>query len=224
MTSCFHCAPPPYSPLCPALFEKKWQSTWMDESLLRFLSLLQAPSSSSSSSPIPSFFTEVTGGVFSFPFLTNEACEIILSEVENYLKYCNENNLPIHRPNSMNNYGLILRQMGLYDIIVDLQEKYLYPISAKLFPLHSMGGFSSHHTFIVSYSTDRDTHLDMHTDDSDVTFNICLGKEGFMASGEHSCRCTHSFSFVGKVVDSISHLIYYFRHFRLLLSLTNQHL
>ena len=108
---------------------------------------------------------------------------MIQQEVENYLEYCTDNKLPIHRPNSMNNYGVVLLQMGLHDLIVDLQEKLLYPISSKLFPVQSMGGFSSHHAFIVSYSTEKDTHLDMHTDDSDVTFNICLGKEGFTASG-----------------------------------------
>ena len=87
----------------------------------------------------------------------------------------------------MNNYGIVMRQMGLHELILDLQVNYLHPISAELFPLHSNGGFSSHHSFIVSYSTDKDTHLDMHTDDSDVTFNICLGNEGFTASGLTFC-------------------------------------
>lgn len=34
---------------------------------------------------------------------------------------------------------------------------------------------------------DEDKGLDMHTDDSDVTLNICLGREGFEASGLTFC-------------------------------------
>ena len=190
MTSCFHCAHvPPYKPLCAALFEKKFQSSWLRRELLTYLSSISpnSSSSSSSSSPNSSFVQEVTKGVYSFPFLTNEASGMILKEVQHYMKYCGEHDLPIHRPNSMNNYGIVMRQMGLHELILDLQVNYLHPISAELFPLHSNGGFSSHHSFIVSYSTDKDTHLDMHTDDSDVTFNICLGNEGFTASGLTFC-------------------------------------
>ena len=201
MNSCSQCIhvspPPPYSPLHPVLFQKTWQNHWINDELIKILQYITTSQSSPSFSSIPSsssssssstssplsFFNEIMPGVFSFPFLTKEACGMIQEEVENYLEYCTDNKLPIHRPNSMNNYGVVLLQMGLHDLIVDLQEKLLYPISSKLFPVQSMGGFTSHHAFIVSYSTEKDTHLDMHTDDSDVTFNICLGKEGFTASG-----------------------------------------
>ena len=36
--------------------------------------------------------------------------------------------------------------------------------------------FDRHHTFVVRYKVGEDLGLDMHTDDSDVTFNVCLGK------------------------------------------------
>ena len=32
----------------------------------------------------------------------------------------------------------------------------------------------SHHSFMVRYKQGEDLGLDMHTDDSDVTFNICF--------------------------------------------------
>ncbi len=35
---------------------------------------------------------------------------------------------------------------------------------------------SLHHTFLVQYKREEDLGLDMHTDDSDVTFNVCLGR------------------------------------------------
>ncbi|EOD13182.1 hypothetical protein EMIHUDRAFT_452053 [Emiliania huxleyi CCMP1516] len=39
------------------------------------------------------------------------------------------------------------------------------------------GGFTSHHSFMVKYKAGQDLGLDMHTDDSDVTVNVCLGKD-----------------------------------------------
>ena len=50
-----------------------------------------------------------------------------------------------------------------------------------------MGGASldSHHGFIVEYAVGKDASLDFHVDASDVTLNVCLGKEftGGIASG-----------------------------------------
>ena len=43
-----------------------------------------------------------------------------------------------------------------------------------------------HHSFIVRYKQGEDAGLDMHTDDSDVTFNVCLGKE-FTGAGLTFC-------------------------------------
>merc|ERR1712232_573137 len=47
---------------------------------------------------------------------------------------------------------------------------------------------SSHHTFIVRYRPDEDRHLDMHVDDSDVTFNFgLLEGDGFTGSDLAIC-------------------------------------
>ena len=41
-----------------------------------------------------------------------------------------------------------------------------------------VGGFDldSHHGFVVEYGVDRDVDLCFHSDDSEVTLNVCLGK------------------------------------------------
>ena len=44
-------------------------------------------------------------------------------------------------------------------------------------PEQAEGGFTSHHSFMVKYKAGQDLGLDMHTDDSDVTVNVCLGKD-----------------------------------------------
>ena len=52
------------------------------------------------------------------------------------------------------------------------------PEFTREFPLEQAeGGFTSHHSFMVKYKAGQDLGLDMHTDDSDVTVNVCLGKD-----------------------------------------------
>jgi len=67
-----------------------------------------------------------------------------------------------------------------------LQRDVLQPISDLLFPVQADGGFTGHHSFMVQYRADQDLGLDMHTDDSDVTFNMCLGRN-FTGSGLTVC-------------------------------------
>ena len=90
-------------------------------------------------------------------------------------------------PNSMNRYGVVVNEIGLERMIDSLQTRVLSPISEALFPSQGGGCLDGHHSFIVRYKQGEDLGLDMHTDDSDVTFNVCLGKEGFTAAGLTFC-------------------------------------
>ena len=94
--------------------------------------------------------------------------------------------LPVARPNSMNNYGLILNEIGMEQAMDALQARVLSPVAEALFPAQGGGCLDGHHSFIVQYSEGADLGLDMHTDDSDVTFNVCLGKE-FSGAGLQFC-------------------------------------
>lgn len=80
----------------------------------------------------------------------------------------------------MNRYGLVLNQIGLEPAITELQQRYLVPLQGALYPDEGSEA-DDHHAFIVRYKADEDVGLDMHEDDSDVTLNVCLGKE-FTAS------------------------------------------
>lgn len=68
----------------------------------------------------------------------------------------------------MNNYGLILNEIGLRPSL-DTVQKYVAPILASLFPTEG-GTLDGHHSFVVAYESGKDTKLDMHTDDSDVSY------------------------------------------------------
>lgn len=94
-----------------------------------------------------------------------------------FLNFSFENSgLPVSRPNSMNNYGVILDEIGFTPFFNQLREIYISPISEILYP--DVGkDLESHHGFIVKYKIGEDTNLDFHYDSSEVTINVCLGKK-----------------------------------------------
>ncbi|CAE7946726.1 ICU11, partial [Symbiodinium sp. KB8] len=118
--------------------------------------------------------------VFSFPLFTDSFCDTLLQEVFHFY----ESGLPARRPNSMNNYGIILSDIGLESFIDKLQEL-LQPLGEEFFQAPGCL-WDGHHCFIVRYREGEDLGLDMHTDDSDVTFNICLGLN-FTGAGLQFC-------------------------------------
>lgn len=125
--------------------------------------------------------------IYSFPMFTREFCDKLLEEKENYYRKAKEvKGLEIVAPNSMNNYGLIVDDIGMECFMSDVRMEYVLPVSKILFPTLS-SRFDIHHAFIVSYEGSKDTHLDMHHDAATVTWNICLGKEGFVGAGLTFC-------------------------------------
>merc|ERR1719316_696448 len=95
----------------------------------------------------------------------------------------------------MNNYGLVLNEVGMQPAFTAMLQRYISGIGARLFgddavrethlkgqPLDNdnWGGstLSSHHTFIVRYQPSEDRFLDMHVDECDVTFNFGLTPDG----------------------------------------------
>ena len=67
--------------------------------------------------------------------------------------------------------GIIVNDIGLEPLIVALQRLVLLPLARELFSADDRGdpatGFDSTHAFVVKYRADEDSHLDVHTDDSD---------------------------------------------------------
>lgn len=125
--------------------------------------------------------------VYSFNCFTPEFVDMFNDEIENFYRSIRSSrNIQLQQPNSMNRYGLILSQVGLHDLVTSFQRQYLYPILRILYPKHA-SRLDSHYSFLVRYNPQEDLGLDMHTDDSDVTFNVCLGYPGFRGSGLQFC-------------------------------------
>jgi len=112
-------------------------------------------------------------GVYSFEAFTPEFCGMLVEEIDHaqaeYAKV-------LVRPNGMNRYGMVLNQLGLEPAITELQQRYIKPLQHFLY---SKEGFEpdDHHCFIVRYRKEEDLGLDMHSDSSDVTLNVCLGRK-----------------------------------------------
>eukprot|EP00965_Chrysotila_dentata_P105795 3495046-Pleurochrysis_carterae.AAC.3 len=64
-------------------------------------------------------FAQVPKRVYSFEMLTPSFCKLLLDELDNYER----SGLPVTRPNSMNNYGLILNQIGMKPMLDEMQRK-----------------------------------------------------------------------------------------------------
>lgn len=127
----------------------------------------------------------VPGRIFTFPLFTERFCDLFMEEIDHFSAKAPSLGIDIHRPNSMNRYGVIVNQMGLEKVMSSLQRDVLQAVARELFPVEGCL-VEHHHSFIVRYKQGEDLGLDMHTDDSDVTFNACLGKE-FEGSGLQFC-------------------------------------
>lgn len=71
-----------------------------------------------------------------------------------------------------------MAEFGMDGILSSLQQQYIWPLARRLFPVQGKS-LDEQYSFIVRYQPGEDLGLDMHIDDSDVTFNVCLGEEGF---------------------------------------------
>eukprot|EP00462_Mataza_sp_D1_P021799 CAMPEP_0175137334 /NCGR_PEP_ID=MMETSP0087-20121206/9757_1 /TAXON_ID=136419 /ORGANISM="Unknown Unknown, Strain D1" /LENGTH=447 /DNA_ID=CAMNT_0016420157 /DNA_START=15 /DNA_END=1355 /DNA_ORIENTATION=+ len=161
----------------PALFNANggWQPTWFHPDFVRALA-------DPTAKLMRDILVKEAEGVFSFPFLSPVYCQILLEEVDNFEA---QPHLWKSRPNSMNNYGLILNEIGLETMMDQLMYQYVQPVAALLYPADGGETLDSHHTFVVQYNYTKsgDLDLDMHTDDSEVTLNVCLTMEHHFCGG-----------------------------------------
>lgn len=134
---------------------------------------------------------EVSPGIYVFDFLPQDFCNKILEEITHFEKWCEANGEKVHRPNSMNAYGAIFDDFGFEHCLEQLVAQVMNVFSAIAYP-HIGATLDHHHGFEVAYQIGKDEDLDLHVDDSEVTLNVCLGKE--FTAGELAfagVRCNH---------------------------------
>jgi len=157
-----------YIPLHPHLYEfkeeffvesfleavKKYKETKEKDDLLKILT------------------KETETGIYSFQIFTLEFCRQLIEETEQF----ENSGLPVTRPNTMNNYGAVLDDFGFEEFFDELTD-YISPFSAILYPDYGGDSLDHHHAFIVQYKLKEDVSLDFHYDESEVTLNLCLGRQ-----------------------------------------------
>ncbi|KAG8366675.1 hypothetical protein BUALT_Bualt17G0104200 [Buddleja alternifolia] len=121
--------------------------------------------------------SEPCPGVFTFEMLQPRFCEMLLAEVENFEKWVHETKFRIMRPNTMNKYGAVLDDFGMETMLDKLMEDFIRPMSKVFFAEVGGSTLDAHHGFVLEYGMDRDVDLGFHVDDSEVTLNVCLGKQ-----------------------------------------------
>ena len=123
-----------YEPLRadPALFQPEAVSSWLDPRFKEMVSAVrEAEATGADAEDVArSFVTAEARDLYSFPLLTLDACERLLCEVEAF----QSSGLPARRPNSMNNYGLVLNEIGLKPSLSALQLL-VHQIASQLFPI-----------------------------------------------------------------------------------------
>ncbi|PIO00856.1 hypothetical protein AB205_0133950 [Aquarana catesbeiana] len=112
--------------------------------------------------------------IYRLPVFVPQFCKDFVEELEHFER----SSLAKGRPNTMNNYGVLLNELGFDDsLITPLREKYLRPLVSVLYPDWGGSCLDSHKAFVVQYSLDKDLDLSCHYDNSEVTLNVSLGKE-----------------------------------------------
>lgn len=162
----------------PELYDDqvRWQESWFAPSFYEAIR-------DGSEAAIRAIVHQDAPGIFSFDMFSATFCDALLQEVKEF----EESPLPKSRPNSMNNYGLILNNIGLERKIDQLLQLYIQPVARIILKEATEGHrLDHHHSFIVEYKEGHDLSLDMHTDDSDVTLNINIC-DAFTGSGLSFC-------------------------------------
>lgn len=140
-----------YQPLrkTPELFETFLRDEWLAPTLMQIVEAARRGEKHT-------LLRKETEGIYSFDVFTEEFCRKLLDEVDNYF----DTGLPVRRPNSMNNYGLIVNEIGMKPALTEFQQSILLPIAKLLWP-EIGNAFHNHHSFMVQYRANEDAGLDM---------------------------------------------------------------
>uniref|UniRef100_A0A3P9LE92 2-oxoglutarate and iron-dependent oxygenase domain containing 2 n=1 Tax=Oryzias latipes TaxID=8090 RepID=A0A3P9LE92_ORYLA len=117
---------------------------------------------------------EAATRVYRFPVFERDFCRELVEELDHF----EQSPAPKGRPNTMNNSGILLDELGFDEaFITPLREQYLLPLTSLLYP--DCGGrcLDSHKAFVVKYDMNEDLELSYHYDNAEVTLNVSIGKD-----------------------------------------------
>eukprot|EP00927_Polykrikos_kofoidii_P051546 TRINITY_DN45340_c0_g1_i1.p1 TRINITY_DN45340_c0_g1~~TRINITY_DN45340_c0_g1_i1.p1 ORF type:complete len:386 (-),score=60.98 TRINITY_DN45340_c0_g1_i1:38-1126(-) len=109
--------------------------------------------------------------IFCFPVFSEEFCVLLDEELRNFEKA----DLPRTAPNTMNRFGVIMRELGFSSLLDPLVFEFVDPIARKLLPAHMDESLDSYRAFTVQYEQEKDQSLSLHYDNAEVTLNVNIG-------------------------------------------------
>ena len=118
---------------------------------------------------------ELGNGIYRVPLFEEAWYKKWLQEIALLHNWILNNHIDSEQPNSMHNYGLMATELGLEALFNQWITEIGCHISALLYP--EFGTLDHCHAFWVNYGKHTDQSLGFHADDSEVTFNFCLGDD-----------------------------------------------
>eukprot|EP00927_Polykrikos_kofoidii_P050644 TRINITY_DN44536_c0_g1_i1.p1 TRINITY_DN44536_c0_g1~~TRINITY_DN44536_c0_g1_i1.p1 ORF type:complete len:388 (+),score=53.14 TRINITY_DN44536_c0_g1_i1:92-1165(+) len=111
--------------------------------------------------------------ILCFPVFSEEFCALLDEELRNFER----SGLPKTAPNSMNRFGVIMRELGFSkDLLDPIAFEYIDPIAQALLP-EQTESIDSYRAFTVQYDAtkDGDKDLSLHYDNAEITLNVNIG-------------------------------------------------
>eukprot|EP01088_Endostelium_zonatum_P018160 TRINITY_DN5723_c0_g1_i1.p1 TRINITY_DN5723_c0_g1~~TRINITY_DN5723_c0_g1_i1.p1 ORF type:complete len:762 (+),score=185.85 TRINITY_DN5723_c0_g1_i1:6-2291(+) len=123
--------------------------------------------------------------IFGFSIFKQEFGTMLMESLDDIIKWSNERGIVLSRGGSK--YGVVLNNVGWQSFFDKMMIRYLQPLAEACYGNRqkreegsgSIRPFVWQHSFLVKYEVGKETRQHTHVDDSDLTVNICLGKEGF---------------------------------------------
>jgi hypothetical protein len=160
-----------YSPLHPQLY--KLQESQLDSAFVHVVKYCKTHDAKIDDL-LHMLKIEQADRVYSLPVFTKQFCNAFIEEMEHF----EASPMPKGRPNTMNNYGVLLNELGFdEEFLIPFRDNYLNPIAHLLFKDCGGGMLDSHKAFVVKYKEGEDTDLSCHYDNAEVTINVSLGKD-----------------------------------------------
>ncbi|KAF8109954.1 hypothetical protein N665_0089s0072 [Sinapis alba] len=132
---------------------------------------------------LKSIMVQAAPGIYTFEMLQPKFCELLLEEILTFAqvlhmeKWAHDSNSLIRKPTTLNFFGVVLEDFGFESMLQKLLEDFISPISQVLFPEVCGSGLDSHHGYVIEYGEYIESDVAYHVDDSEVTLNVCLGKQ-----------------------------------------------
>lgn len=160
-----------YVPRNPTVY--KLQPYFLHPDMLELVQLAQSPGITADQ--LMGWMQSLPHHIYSFPVFTQEFCRQFLEELQHF----EASDMPKGRPNTMNNSGILLDELGMNQEFFDvLREEYIQPITAILYPELGGASLDSHKVFVVKYAKGEDEDLACHYDNAEISLNVALN-EGY---------------------------------------------